>query len=64
MKNTNKMIRTCRAALSTVAGVDERTRCEVAEMSMRSFVAASSQKSEAMNALLGERAMASQDFRF
>ena len=64
MKNTNKMIRTCRAALSVVAGVDERTRSEVAEMSMRSFGAASSQKAEVMNTILGERAVASQDYRF
>ena len=64
MKNTNKMMRTCRAALSVLAGVDERTRCEVAEMSMRSIDAASQQKEEVMNTLLGERALASQDFTF
>ena len=64
MKNTNKMIRTCRAALSVVAGVDERTRSQVAEMSMRSIGAASQQKEEIMNTLLGERALASQDYRF
>jgi len=64
MKNTNKMSRTCRAALSVVAGVDERTRSQVAEMSMRSINAASQEKEDVINALLGERAIASQDYRF
>lgn len=64
MNNRDRMIKTCRAALSVLAGVDDRTRSEVAEMSMRHMSAGSQQKEEVVDLLLAERTMASDDFRF
>ncbi len=61
MKN-NKMVRSCRTAMSSLAGVDNRTMKEVAEMKMRSEQNAVSK--DVIDCLMSERSAASEDFSF
>ncbi len=60
--NNEKMIRSCRTAMSSLAGVDNRTMKEVAEMKMRSDSAAVSH--DVVDCLMSERSAASSDYRF
>lgn len=65
MRNNNdQMMRSCRSALSSLAGVDNTTMREVAEMSMRSAGASTQMREEVAGSLLSERAAASEDFSF
>lgn len=64
MNNREQMMITCRAALSTLAGVDNRTMGEVVQMRMRSVGATAQEKEEAVNDFIGERTAASEDFSF
>lgn len=62
--NRENTMRNCRSALSFLAGVDNRTMRDVAEMSMRSNGASAEMRADVMSSLLGERSAASQDFNF
>ena len=64
MSNREQMIRSCRSGLSVLAGVDNRTRTQVAEMRMRDHSAAEQEKEAVMNSVLSERAVASEDYSF
>ena len=52
----------CREALSSLAGVDNRTMVDVAEMSMRSKGIDENQQREAIDTLINERQTANADF--
>ncbi len=62
--NTNKMMKSCRSALSMLSGVDNRTMAQVAEMNMRSRNADAETREDVMSNLFGERSAASEDFSF
>lgn len=62
--NREQMTISSRRALSSLAGVDNRTMQEVAEMNMRSAGANAQMISEVTDGLLSERAVASNDFSF
>lgn len=52
----------CRSALSSLAGVDNRTMVDVAEMSMRSNGIDENHQREAIDVLMSERKAANTDF--
>ncbi|MBQ9015111.1 MAG: hypothetical protein IJ109_03230 [Firmicutes bacterium] len=62
--NRENMMRNCRSALGFLAGVDNRTMQEVAQMSMRSAGASAEMSAEVVSRLAGERSAASEDFSF
>lgn len=62
--NRENMMKSCRSALSHLAGVDNRTMMDVAEMNMRSAGASNEMKADVMNSLFNERNAASEDFSF
>ncbi len=62
--NRENTMRNCRSALSALAGVDNRTMKDVAEMSMRSNGANAEMREDVMNSLFSERSTASEDFSF
>ena len=62
--NRENMMKSCRSALSHLAGVDNRTMMDVAEMNMRSAGASNEMKADVMNSLFNERNAASEDFNF
>ena len=62
--NRENMMKSCRSALSHLAGVDNRTMMDVAAMSMRSADASNEMKADVMNSLFNERTAANQDFSF
>ncbi len=62
--NRENTMRNCRSALSFLAGVDNRTMRDVAEMSMRSNGVGAETRESVMSSLLGERSAASEDFSF
>ena len=58
-----RMENVCRAAVSSVAGVDNRTMAEVAAMRMRSAGAVAAEEN-IVNEMMVERTKASEDFSF
>ena len=62
--NRENMMRSCRSALSTLAGVDNRTMMDVAEMSLRSAGASRAIREDVMNGIVSERTAAAEDFSF
>ena len=62
--NRENMMRSCRSALSTLAGVDNRTMRDVADMSLRSVGAGRETREDVMNSLVSERSAAAEDFSF
>ena len=62
--NRENMMRSCRSALAWLAGVDNRTMRDVAEMSMRSAGAGAEVREDVMNSLFGERSAAAEDFSY
>ena len=62
--NRENMMRSCRSALSTLAGVDNRTMRDVADMSLRSAGAGKEVREDVMNSLVSERTAAAEDFSF
>ena len=62
--NRENMMRNCRSALGFLAGVDNKTMREVAQMSMRTAGANAEMSAEIVNSLAGERSAASEDFSF
>ena len=58
-----RMENVCRAAVSTVAGVDNRTMAEVAAMRMKSAGAVAAEEN-IVNEMMVERTKASADFSF
>lgn len=58
-----RMENVCRAAVSSVAGVDNRTMAEVAAMRMRSAGAVAAEEN-IVNEMMVERTKASADFSF
>lgn len=62
--NRENMMKSCRSALSFLAGVDNRTMMDVAEMSLRSAGASVEVRRSVMNALAGERSAAGEDYSF
>ena len=63
MMTNKRMENVCRAAVSSVAGVDNRTMAEVAAMRLMSKGAAATE-GKIVNGIMIERAKASEDFRF
>ena len=64
MSNREQMIRSCRAALSVLAGVDRKTMTEVADMRMRAHTATANDRDEIVNNLIDERTAAASDYSF
>ncbi len=62
--NRNSMMNSCRGALSTLAGVDNRTMADVAVMNMRSAGADADTQREIVRSLIDERSAAAEDFGF
>ncbi len=62
--NRENMMKSCRSALSHLAGVDDRTMMDVAEMNLRTAGASAEVQSEVMNSLFNERTSANEDFSF
>lgn len=62
--NRENAMKSARRAMSSLAGVDNQTMHDVAEMGMRSAGAASEVREDVMDSLFGERSAASEDFRF
>lgn len=61
----NEMMKSCRSALSFLAGVDNTTMRDVAVMNMRSRFDANQQNmSEVADDICRERAAANEDFSF
>lgn len=61
----NEMMKSCRSALSFLAGVDNATMRDVAVMNMRSRFDANQQSmSEVADSICNERAAANEDFSF
>ena len=60
----DQMMRSCRSALSFLAGVDNATMRDVAEMNMRSRYDGQQGSSEIVDILCGERTAAGDDFSF
>ena len=59
-----QMMRSCRNALSFLAGVDNATMRDVAEMNMKSRCNDQQGVSEVVESICGERAAAGEDFSF
>ncbi len=64
MSNREQMIRSCRAALSVLAGVDNSVMTEIAQMRMRSHNATVNDRDEIVNSLIDERTAAASDYSF
>lgn len=62
--NKKNAMKSCRSALSMLAGLDNRTMKDVAEMNLRSHGASNEVRRDVMNSLMGERSAASEDFSF
>ena len=62
MMNRENMMRSCRNAMSALAGVDNRTMREILMMSMRS--ADTEIQEDVMNSLFCERSAAAEDYSF
>lgn len=62
--NRKNMMKSCRSALSFLAGVDNRTMMDVAEMSLRSAGASMEVRKSVMSTLAGERTAAGEDYSF
>lgn len=61
----NEMMKSCRSALSFLAGVDNATMRDVAVMNMRSRFDANQQSmSEVADSICNERTAANEDFSF
>ena len=62
---TEQMMRSCRSALSFLAGVDNATMRDVAVMNMRSRFDANQQgMTEVVDSICSERTAANEDFSF
>ncbi|MBR0457443.1 MAG: hypothetical protein IJJ01_12335 [Firmicutes bacterium] len=59
-----QMMSSCRNALSFLAGVDNATMRDVAEMNMRSRCNGQQGTAEVVESICGERAAAGEDFSF
>jgi len=59
-----QMMKSCRNALSFLAGVDNATMRDVAEMNMKSRCNGQQGASEVVESICGERAAAGEDYSF
>lgn len=59
-----KMMGSCRSAVSAVAGCDSRTKRDVAEMKMRSSEAGREMMDDVVSSVLYETEAAAEDFSF
>ena len=64
MMTREQMMGYCRSAVSAVAGVDSRTKRDVAEMTMRTNGAAREMREDVVSSLMNEMEAASEDFSF
>ena len=62
--NRENMMRSCRSALANLAGIDNRTMKDVADMSLRSAGAGSTIREDILSSIAGERSAATEDFSF
>ena len=62
--NRENMMRSCRSALANLAGIDNRTMRDVADMSLRSAGAGSTIREDILSSLAGERSAAAEDYSF
>ena len=62
--NRENTMRSCRSAMSFLAGVDNRTMRDVVEMTMRSRGTSAEAREEVMHSLFCERAAAAEDYSF
>ena len=59
-----QMMGSCRSALSAIAGVDSRTKRDVAEMKLRTNEAAREMREDVVSSILCEAEAAAVDFSF
>ena len=62
--NRENMMRSCRSALANLAGIDNKTMRDVANMSLRSTGAGNTIREVILSNLAGERSAAAEDFNF
>ena len=62
--NRENMMRSCRSALANLAGIDNRTMRDVADMSLRSSGAGNTIREDILSSIAGERSAAAEDFSF
>lgn len=64
MMNRENTMRSCRNAMTALAGVDNRTMREIMTMSMVSAGTAADLQEDVMNSLFCERSAAAADFNY
>ena len=62
--NRENMMRSCRSALANLAGIDNKTMRDVADMSLRSSGAGNTIREDILSSIAGERSAAAEDFSF
>ena len=62
--NRENMMRSCRSALANLAGIDNRTMRDVADMSLRSSGAGSTIREDILSSIACERSAAAEDYSF